>query len=68
MFCVAILLPVSYFIFLHRYSYFSLNIVFDAVSSDTDKIFSINDSAYVLVFPNCIDNHSEWLINSVGTN
>ena len=56
----------SYFFFLYRSPSSSLHTVFDYVSSNIDKVFSVNPSA-VFVFENFNVDHKDWLTYSGGT-
>ena len=53
--------------FLCRSSSSSLCTVFDSVSSNIDKVFSINPSANVFVFGDFNVHHKDWLTFSGGT-
>ena len=69
-FGLALLHSVSIFLllfFLYRSSSSSLCTVFDSVSSNIDKVFSINPSANVFVFGDFNVHHKDWLTFSGGT-
>ena len=66
-FWLALLHSVSYVSFLHWSPSSSLCNVFDSVSSNIDKILSINPSANVLVFEDFNIHHKDWLTYSGGT-
>ena len=63
---LALLLPVSYFIFIYQ-SPSSLCKVFDSASSNVDEVLSINPSANVFVFGDFNVHHKDWLTYSGGT-
>ena len=56
-------------LFLHYESlYSSLRTVFDAISFNTDEVFSINPSANVFFFGHLyVHHHKDWLTYSGGT-
>ena len=56
----------SYFFFLYRSPSSSLCTFFDSISSNTDKLLSINPSANVFVFGDFNVHHKEWLPYSGG--
>ena len=66
-FRLALLHSVSYFFFLYRPPSSSLCTVFDSISSNIDKVLSINQSANVFVFRNFNVHHKDSLIYSGGT-
>ena len=66
-FWLALLHPVSYFFFLHWSPLSSLCTVFDAVSSNMDKVLLINPYANVFIFGDFNIHHKDWLTNSGGT-
>ena len=66
-FQVALLHSVPYFFFLYRPTSSLLCTVFDSVSSNTDKVLSINPSVNVFVFGDFNVHHKDWLTCSGGT-
>ena len=64
-FQLALLHSVSYFFFLYRPPSLLLFTLFDSISSNTDKVLSINPSANV--FGNVNIHHKDWLTYSSGT-
>ena len=56
----------SVFFFLYQSPSLSLCIVFDAISSNTDEVHSINPSANVFVFEDFNIRHKDWLTYSGG--
>ena len=66
-FRLALLHSVSYFFFLYRSPSSSLCTVFDSVSSNIDKVLSINSSANVFVFGDFNVQHKDWLTYLGGT-
>ena len=54
------------FFFLYRLPCSSLCKVFDSISSNTDKVLSINPSANVFVFGDYNVHHKDWLTYSGG--
>ena len=65
-FRLALLHSVSYFFFLYRSPSSALCTVFDSISSNIDKVLSINPSA-VFAFGNFNVHHKCWLTYSGGT-
>ena len=57
----------SYFFFLYRSPSSSLYKVFDSISSNIDKVLSINQSADVFVAGDFNVHHKDWLTYSSGT-
>ena len=66
-FRLALLQSVSYFFFLYRSSSSSLCTVFDSISSNIDKVLSINPITNAFVFGDFNVHHKDWLISSGGT-
>ena len=66
-FRLALLHSVSYFFFLYRSPSSSLCTAFDSISSNIDKVLSINPSANVFVFGDFNVHHKDWLTYSGGT-
>ena len=66
-FRLALLHSVSYFFFLYRSPSSSLCMVFDSISSNIDKVLSVNPSANVFVFRNFKVHHKDWLTYSGQT-
>ena len=66
-FRLALLHSVSYFFFLYQSPSLSLCMVFDSISSNMDKVLSINPSANVFVFGDFNVHHKDWLTYSGGT-
>ena len=66
-FRLALLHSVSYLFFLYRSHSSALCMVFDSVSSNIDKVLSINPSANVFVFGDFNVLHKDWLTYSSGT-
>ena len=66
-FQLALLHSVSYFFFLYWSPSLSICMVFDSISSKTDKVFSINPSANLLVFGDINICHKDCLTYSGGT-
>ena len=66
-FQLALLHSVSYFFFLYWSPSLSLCMVFDSISSNIDKVLSINRSANVFVFADFNVHHKDWLTYSGGT-
>ena len=66
-FRLALLHSVSCFLFLYQSPSSSLFTVFDSLSSNIDKVLSINSSANVFVFGDFIIHHKDWLIYSGAT-
>ena len=66
-FRLALLHSVSYFFFLYRSPSSALCTVFDSISSNIDKVLSINPSADVFVFRDFDVHHKDWLTYSGGT-
>ena len=66
-FQLALLHSVSYFFFLYRSPSSALCTVFDSISSNIDKVLSINPSADVFVFRDFDVHHKDWLTYSGGT-
>ena len=64
---LALLHSVSYFFFLYRSPSSSLSTAFDSVSSNIDKVLSINPSTNVFVFGDFNFHHKDWLTYSGGT-
>ena len=62
-FWLALLHSVTYFFFLYQSPSLWLCTVFDSISSNIDKVLSINPSANVFVFV----HHKDWLTYSGGT-
>ena len=60
-FRLALLHSVSYFFFFYRSPSSALCTVFDSISSNIDKILSINPSANVIVFVDFNVHHKDWL-------
>ena len=58
---------VSYFFSLYQSLSLSLCTVFDAISSNIDKVLSINPSANVFVFGDFIVHHKNWSTCSGGS-
>ena len=56
-----------YFFFLNLSPSCSLSTVFDAISSNMDKVLSVNPSANLFVFGDFNIHHNEWLIYSDRT-
>ena len=65
-FRLALLHSVSFFFFLYR-SPLSLCTVLDSISSNIDKVLSINPSVNVFVFGDFNIHHKDWLTYSGGT-
>ena len=65
-FPLALLHTVSYFFFLCQSRSSSSGTVFDSISSNTDKVLSINLSANVFVFGDFIVHYQDWLSYSGG--
>ena len=65
-FWLALLHSVSYFFFLY-WSPSLLCKVFDHISSNMDKVLSINPSANVFVFGDFNVHHKDWVTYSGGT-
>ena len=57
----------SYFFFLYRSLSSTLCTVFDSVSSNIDKVLSVNPSANVFVIGDFNIHHKDWLTYSGGT-
>ena len=57
----------SYLIFIYQAPSTSLHTVFDAISSNTDEVLSINPSSNVFVFGDFNIHHREWLTYSGRT-
>ena len=66
-FRLALLHSVSYFFFLYRSLSSSLWTVFDSVSSNIDKVLSINPSANVFVFGGLNVHQKDWFTYSGET-
>ena len=66
-FRLALLYTVSYFFFLYRSPSSALCTVFDSISSNIDKVLSINRSANVFVFGDFNAHHKDWFTYSGGT-
>ena len=66
-FRLALLHSVSYFFFLYQSPSSTLCTVFDSISSNIDKVLSINPSANVFVFGDFNIHHKGWLTYSGGT-
>ena len=66
-FRLALLHSVSYFFLLYRSPSPLLCTVFDSISSNIDKVLSINLSANVFVFGDFNVHHKDWLTYSGGT-
>ena len=66
-FRLALLHSLSYFFFLFQSPSLSLCTVFDSISSNIDKVLSINPSANVFVFGDLNVHHKDWLTYSGGT-
>ena len=66
-FRLALLHSLSYFFFLFQSPSLSLCTVFDSISSNIDKVLSINPSANVFVFGDFNVHHKDWLTYSGGT-
>ena len=66
-FRLALLHSVSYFFFLYQSPSSALCTVFDSISSNIDKVLSINPSADVFVFRDFDVHHKDWLTYSGGT-
>ena len=66
-FRLALLHSVSYFFFLYPSPSSALCTVFDSISSNIDKVLSINPSADVFVFRDFDVHHKDWLTYSGGT-
>ena len=66
-FRLALLHLVFYFFFLYRSPSSFLCTVFDSVSSNIDKVLSINTSAYVFAFGDFNAHYKDWLTYSGGT-
>ena len=66
-FWLALLHLVSYFFFLCRSPSSALCRVFDSISSNIDKVLSINPSANVFVFGDFNVHHKDWLTYSSET-
>ena len=65
-FRLALLHSVSYICFIYRSRTSCLSTVFDAISSKTDKVFSVNPSANAFVGGDFHIYHKDWLIYSGG--
>ena len=65
-FQLALLLSVSYFIFLYQSPSSSLCTVIDSISSNIDEVISINPSVNVFPFGD-FNIHKDWLTYSGGT-
>ena len=66
-FRLALLHSLSYFFFLYRSPSLSLCLGFNAISSNTDEVLSINPSANVFVFGDFNVHHKDWITYSGGT-
>ena len=66
-FRLALLHSVSYFFFLCRSHSLLLCTVFDSISSNIDKVLSINPSANVFLFGDFKVHHKDWLTYSGRT-
>ena len=66
-FRLALLHSVPYFLFFYRSPSSSLCTVFYSISSNIDKVLSVNPSANVFVFGNFNVHHEDWLTQSGGT-
>ena len=66
-FWLALLRSVSYFFFLYQSPSSLLCMAFDSISSNIDKVFSINPSAYVLVFGDFNIHLKDWITCFGGT-
>ena len=66
-FQLALLHSVSYFFFLYQSPSSSLCMFFYSVSSNIDKVLSINPPANVFVFGYFIVHHKDWLTYSGGS-
>ena len=66
-FQLALLHSVSYFFFLYWSPSSSLCMVFNSVSSNINKVLSVNPSASVFVFGDFNIHHKDWLTYSGGT-
>ena len=64
---LALLHLMPYFLFPYRSSFTSLCTVFDAISSKTDEVLSINPSARVFAFGGFNAHHKDWLTCSSRT-
>ena len=60
-FWLALLDSMSYFFFLHCSPSLSLCTVFDSISSNIEKVLSINPSANVFVWGDFNVHHKDWL-------
>ena len=67
MFWLALLLSVSYFFFIYWSLFLSLCTVFYSISSNIDKLLSVNPSAEVFVFAEFNVHYKDWLTYSGGT-
>ena len=65
-FRLALLHSVSYFFFLYQSHCSALCTVFDSISSNIDKVLSINPSTNVFVFGDFNAHHKGWLTYSGG--
>ena len=66
-FRLALLHSLSYFFFLYQSSSSALCMVSDSISSNIDKVPSINPSPNIFVFGNFNVHHKDWLTYSSGT-
>ena len=66
-FRLALLHSVSYFFLIYQSPSLSLCTIFDAISSNIDKVISINLSAGVFDFGDSNVHHKDWLTYSGGT-
>ena len=66
-FWLALLRSVSYFFFLYQSPSSLLCMAFDSISSNIDKVLSINPSAYVLVFGDFNIHLKDWITCFGGT-
>ena len=66
-FQLALLRSVSYFFFLYQSPSSLLCMAFDSISSNIDKVLSINPSAYVLVFGDFNIHLKDWITCFGGT-
>ena len=66
-FWLALLRSVSYFFFLYQSPSSLLCMAFDSISSNIDKVLSINPSAYMLVFGDFNIHLKDWITCFGGT-